>query len=199
MASIVRKKKTPRKTVTKDVVKRRSKKDAKPKMLGRGKKTPPRQPAPDLRTYELEDAILGTNQAADLCGQTGQWLRYHVIEKVVDHKIAVGPNAIALGALLKGIVTYYQNMMKTSQANRRVAVADIRAAKAARHLLETDNVVDIVTQNYTALRAEFEGIPAMVTRDLELRKKIADAIHDAFRRHHGRITRQLEKEDVDNT
>lgn len=194
MASRTTAKKTNRKTATKGVAKPSSK-DAKPPSL-RGRKAPPKQPAPDLRSYDLEEAVLGTNQTADLMGTDGAWFR-HKFLKQVDAKILLGPNAVALGPLIRGIVSYYRNMIRAGQANRRTSVADIRAAKAARHLLETDNVVELFTQNHTGLRAELEGIPAMVTRDLELRKKIQDAHNAAFKRWYDRMRRQLEKEDVD--
>lgn len=178
---------TKRKTATKGV--------EKPPSLT-GHKAPVKKPAPDLRFYELETAILGTNQAAELIQLEGTWLRQTFLKSVdEDGEILIGPNAMALGPFVRGIIGYYRKMIKTSQANRRTAVADIRAARAARHLVETDNVVELFNANHTGLRAELEGIPAQVTRDLELRKKIQDAIYAAFKRFHSRIEKQLETED----
>lgn len=188
MASTVRKTKT-RKTATKGVVK--------PAPKGK-KKVRVAKVAADLSLSELQEVLVTTETAGQLVGMNGKWVRENFSRaKLIK---TTGPDndlRIRLGEFLPIALDYYRNMVKTGQASRRTSVADIRAAKAARHLVETDNVVELFTNNHNSLRAELEGIASQVTRDLELRKKIQDAIYAALRRHHDRIQRQLETDEED--
>lgn len=184
MASTVRKTKN-RKTVTKGVVKPPSKKRVK-------------KVAADFNLAEVQEILVSTETAGQLVGMNGKWVRENFSRpKVIKTTGPENDLRVRLGDFLPAAVDYYRNMVKTGQASRRTSVADIRAAKAARHLVETDNVVELFTSNHNSLRAELEGIAAQVTRDLELRKKIQDAIYAALRRHHERIQRQLETEEED--
>jgi hypothetical protein len=88
-----------------------------------------------------------------------------------------------LSDFVKALINYYQNMVSDEKGQRRNRLQDIRAAKLAGTLIEADEVAQRVIELATELRGELEGIPAKVTRDLELRKKIESEIIEAFRRH----------------
>lgn len=153
-----------------------------------------------MAQIDLEKTPISPNRMAAILGMSGTWFRQNILKETMGDKRTKG--SISVADSVRSIHKYYQNRNKNERSKvrseNRMSVADIRAAKAARHLLEVDNVTELTTSTFTSLRAELEGVPALVTRDLELRKKINDAITAAFKRHHAKVERQLEAEEIDS-
>jgi hypothetical protein len=64
---------------------------------------------------------------------------------------------------------------------------EMRMAERARELIATEDAIAALDMLAAAVRAEFIGLPAQITRDLALRRKIEDKINGAL----GRVAEAL--------
>jgi phage terminase Nu1 subunit (DNA packaging protein) len=87
-----------------------------------------------------------------------------------------------------------KNRSKTASHSRlqdaRVRALTLRTAREARQLIETSEAVACLDEIVGPLRADLDGLPAMVTRDLAVRRKIEGALADIFKKHSARLAAQ---------
>jgi phage terminase Nu1 subunit (DNA packaging protein) len=87
-----------------------------------------------------------------------------------------------------------KNRTKTV-SNRRLQDArargvEIKNAKEERRLIETGEALACLDEVVGPLRSDLDGLPAMVTRDLAVRRKIEGALAEIFKRNSARLAAQ---------
>jgi hypothetical protein len=104
-------------------------------------------------------------------------------------------NSYPLVGLVQGYIRFLKDeerrTSKSATANRvgeaRAAEIELRTAERANRLIETDEALDVMDDLLATYKAEMAGIPARVTRDVTLRRKIKTELDDAFLRASARF------------
>lgn len=143
---------------------------------------------------EQRAQTLSADQAAALLGKSRAWF----FERVKEGHIAKeGRGRYSLIGIIRGVVAYYDDILtkqtKTQAASRATdARADEirqRIAIRDRELIPIDEALQAQDIIVGAVNAELTGLPARVTRDMGLRRKIEDEVNGSK----GRITAALRK------
>jgi phage terminase Nu1 subunit (DNA packaging protein) len=74
-------------------------------------------------------------------------------------------------------------------SDARAREIEIRVAKEEHRLIETEDALGALDEIIGTLRSEASGLPARVTRDVALRRKVESEIDDIFRRASARFER----------
>ena len=99
-------------------------------------------------------------------------------------------NSYPLVGVVQGYIRFLKDeerrTSKTATANRvgeaRAVEIELRTAERAHRLIETDEAIAVVDDILGTFKAEMAGIPARVTRDVALRRKLKTEIDGAFTR-----------------
>lgn len=90
--------------------------------------------------------------------------------------------------LIRGVIAYYEFRLEegtkksaaTKASEARTREAEIRMAKMTRDLISMSDAEDVISEFAAMVLASLTGLPARVTRDLDLRQKIEAEIDGAI-------------------
>ena len=130
---------------------------------------------------------LTVNQVAALCGRSTQWVHQLAKAGFVQKQ---GKNEYALVAVVRGVIAYYEDLQakngKTAAANRateaRTREIELRIQERQRDLIPLEDARAVVSEMAALVRAEFQGLPARYTRDMQDRRKLEQDIDGSFER-----------------
>jgi hypothetical protein len=102
---------------------------------------------------------------------------------------------IRLGDAVRGYVKFLRSRATRSASDSRVRDArareiELRTAQRAHELCETEEAVALVDEIFGGLRSDLSGLPAMVTRDLEIRRAIEAAINTVLNKTAAKLEEQ---------
>ena len=137
---------------------------------------------------------LTVNQVAALCGRSTQWVHHLAKAGFVQKQ---GKNEYALVAVIRGVIAYYEDLQsknsKTAAASRateaRTREIELRIQERMRDLIPLEDARAVVSEMAALVRAEFQGLPARFTRDMQDRRKLEQEIDGAF----DRLSRRAEE------
>jgi len=149
------------------------------------------------RTKDLE-GIISAKEAADLLGLESERRIQQLAADGWIHKN--GHGQYFLRSVVQGYVAFLKKENeRNSQSSAQARVSDARAkdyeirnAKADHTLIELSEADAVLDEISSMIRLGMEGVPAAVTRDLTLRRKIEAAIDDVFAKTAARIAETLE-------
>lgn len=130
---------------------------------------------------------LTVNQVAALCGRSAPWVHQLVKEGFIQKQ---GKNQYALVSVVRGVIAHYEDLQaknsKTASASRatdaRTREIELRIKERSRDLIPLDDARAVVGEMAAAVRAEFQGLPARITRDMQERRRLEQEIDGAFDR-----------------
>jgi hypothetical protein len=130
---------------------------------------------------------LTVSQVAALCGRSTQWVHQLAKAGFVQKQ---GKNEYALVAVVRGVIAYYEDLQakngKTAAANRateaRTREIELRIQERQRDLIPLEDARAVVSEMAALVRAEFQGLPARYTRDMQDRRKLEQDIDGSFER-----------------
>lgn len=131
-----------------------------------------------------DDFRVSVADAARMAGRSPRWLRGLIAAGTIK---ASGRGAVRLADLLSGLVAHGDAMAKnaaqTTSLGRvqdaRAKEVELRVAMQMRELIPMGEAALAMTLICGALNEELSGLPARITRDLTLRKKVDDEIYAA--------------------
>jgi hypothetical protein len=146
---------------------------------------------------QQQAGLITASQAAKLIMVTPQWLRQLVAKGYVP-KAAKG--LYPLVGVVQGYIRWLKDEERRTskvQAESGLKAArqrevELRIAEREGRLIDLDDVDNFFAHNTSVFRAELEGIPAAVTRDLALRKEIEQALNGAISRFQRRFAEARE-------
>lgn len=149
--------------------------------------------------------ILTINQVASLCGRSTNWVHQLVKDGFIQKQ---GKNQYSLVALIRGVIAYYEDLQtknsKTASASRatdaRTREIELRIKERSRELIPLEDAKAVVGEMAAAVRAEFQGLAARYTRDMQERRRLEQEIDGAFERlslRTGEAERALETGQID--
>jgi hypothetical protein len=100
------------------------------------------------------------------------------------------PNCWPIIETFQGMLEYARDLSRRttkSASQSRVSAArakeiELRTAQRAHILCETDEALALADDVFGTLRSELSGLPAMVTRDLEIRSEIEKGVNEILNR-----------------
>jgi phage terminase Nu1 subunit (DNA packaging protein) len=109
-----------------------------------------------------------------------------------------GVNQWSIIKTIGGVMRYYLDPSRRavkSTAETRVSAArareiELRTARRAGELCETEEAIAFADDVFGMVRSDFSGLPAMVTRDLNIRRDIEKAVNDILNRISARLVMQ---------
>ena len=130
---------------------------------------------------------LTVSQVAALCGRSTQWVHHLAKAGFVQKQ---GKNEYAIVAVVRGVIAYYEDLQakngKTAAANRateaRTREIELRIQERQRDLIPLEDARAVVSEMAALVRAEFQGLPARYTRDMQDRRKLEQDIDGSFER-----------------
>lgn len=130
---------------------------------------------------------LSADQAATLLGRSRRWV-YNLVQEGYIEK--AGSGAYSLVAVVRGAMAYYEDQIsknsKTATASRateaRTREIELRIQERSRELIPMDDALAELADWSSAVRAEFQGLPARYTRDMDERRRLEQEIDGAFDR-----------------
>lgn len=140
------------------------------------------------------DRSLTQAEIAEMAGRSKEWVKKLVQEGVAERN---SRGLYRLGSVIAAIVAHYEAIAersnKTAAAARssdaRAREVEQRIAIRDRDLIPIDEALQAQDIIVGAVNAELTGLPARVTRDMGLRRKIEDEVNGSK----GRITAALRK------
>lgn len=122
-------------------------------------------------------AVLSLSQAAALVGKSERWVQLLAKEGFFA---AEGRGKYPLLGYVRGVVAHYEARLdksnKAATSNRateaRTREIELRTAERSRRLVAIEDHQAVVAEIAAMVNAELAGLPARITRDLELRAKI---------------------------
>lgn len=136
---------------------------------------------------EAPQNTLTADQAAALVGRSRRWI-FDLANKGFIEKAKGG--SFSLLAIVRGVVAYYeaqlQESSKAATANRateaRTREIELRIQERSRELIPLEDAKAVVGEMATAVKSEFQGLPARYTRDMQERRRLEQEIDAAFER-----------------
>lgn len=130
---------------------------------------------------------LSVTQAAALFGRSHQWV-HNLISAGFIAKEPKGQYPLV--ALARGVVSYYEDLIskntKTAAASRatdaRTREIELRIAERRRDLIPQEDARAVISETVAMFRAEFGGLAARYTRDMDERRKLEQEINGCFER-----------------
>lgn len=127
------------------------------------------------------------DQAAALLGRSRRWV-YNLVQGGYIEKVSAG--AYTVVAVVRGAMAYYEDQItknqKTAAASRatdaRTREIELRIKERSREVIPLEDARAVVGEMAAAVRAEFQGLPARVTRDMQERRRLEQEIDGAFDR-----------------
>jgi hypothetical protein len=130
---------------------------------------------------------LTINQAAALFGRSTQWVHQLVNAGFITKE---AKNQYTLVSLVRGALAYYEDLQtkstKTAAASRatdaRTREIELRIKERSRELIPLEDAKAVIGEMAAAVRAEFQGVSARFTRDIQERRRLEQEIDGAFDR-----------------
>lgn len=131
------------------------------------------------------DMEISASEAAELLGVTPRWVQMLSDEGYIE-KVARG--RYRLESVVKGYGRHLTEKAKARQqsesarrvANARAADLEQKTAIRNRELIELDESLAAIDEIAGLLKSGFDGLPAQVTRDIQLRRTLEAAIDAIF-------------------
>lgn len=126
-------------------------------------------------------------QAGALLNRTPRWVQNLVAAGFITKSKR---GAYTLVEVVRGAVAYYEDQLekanKAAAASRatdaRTREIELRIAERKRELIPQEDAMAVVSELAGMVRAEFSGLPARFTRDLEQRRRLEQEINGTFER-----------------
>ena len=141
------------------------------------------------RIKQLKDyaEVAGTARMSDIIGVSRVWLDTLSKEGWIKQ---LGRDRWSISATVKGVFKYKsdaERRISKSAVRSRVNAArareiELRTAQRAHILCETEEALALADDVFGTLRSELSGLPAMVTRDLEIRREIEKGVNEILNR-----------------
>jgi hypothetical protein len=139
----------------------------------------------------LRNRVVTTEEAGERMGISGQMVRVLIGEGFIQRV----EGGVELEAAMAGYIRWLKDESRRSTKSKsesdlkaaRQKEIEMRMAERARELIATEDAIAALDMLAAAVRAEFIGLPAQITRDLALRRKIEDKINGAL----GRVAEAL--------
>lgn len=127
------------------------------------------------------------DQAAALLNRSRRWV-YNLVQGGYIAKVSTG--AYTVVEVVRGAVAYYEDQIaknqKTAAASRatdaRTREIELRIKERSRELIPLEDARAELADWCSAARAEFQGLPARYTRDMQERRRLEQEIDGAFER-----------------
>ncbi|WP_412506795.1 hypothetical protein [Roseovarius sp. SYSU LYC5161] len=127
------------------------------------------------------------DQAAVLLGRSRRWV-YNLVQGGYIEKASTGKYTVV--AVVRGAVAYFDDQIaknqKTAAASRatdaRTREIELRIKERSRELIPLEDARAELADWSSAVRAEFQGLPARYTRDMKERRSLEQEIDGAFER-----------------
>ena len=140
-------------------------------------------------------SAISLDQAARLLMVTPQWVRKLVREGWIT---ALGRGSYPLVGVVQGYIKFLKDeerkSTKTAAASRkdeaRTREIEQRIAERDRRLIDLEEHDAVLDEVVGTIKASFVGLPARVTRDLDLRAKIEAEVDDVFRSAAARLAQR---------
>jgi hypothetical protein len=122
-----------------------------------------------------------------LFGVSRKWIEKLAEDAVIER---AGKGRYPLGPAVRGYLAWLKSDQRRGSRtaadgrlrDARAREIELRIAERKRALIETDEALATLDEIIGAIRAEASGLPASLTRDLDLRDRIEAAIDDMFAR-----------------
>jgi len=153
--------------------------------------------AEDKKETPPQAGMITVAQASKLLMVTPQWLRQLAAKGYIPKAVK---GMYPLVAVVQGYIKWLKDEERRTskvQAESGLKAArqrevELRIAEREGRLVDMEDVQAFFAFNTATFRAELEGVPAAVTRDLELRGAIERAIDGAISRFERRFTEARE-------
>ena len=131
--------------------------------------------------------VVTPTQAAELLGRSTQW--FHMVAKAgFIEKERTG--AYSLLKVVRGALAYYDDLLQKGQKSAiaskateaRTREIELRIQERSRELIPLEDARAVVGEMATAVRSEFQGLAARITRDMQERRRLETEIDGAFER-----------------
>lgn len=137
---------------------------------------------PKRQDPDVADVQLTAPQVAALAGRTDRWVRGMAQDGYFEKD---GRGKYTLGSIIQGLLRHEEDLAasgnKTAAAAKataaRTAEIEQRMAIRARELIPIDDAIMALDQLAGVVNAEMSGLPARITRDLDVRKKAEAEVH----------------------
>ena len=131
--------------------------------------------------------ILTLAQVAALTGRSTQWVHQLAKAGFIPRE---GHGQYTLVGMIRGIIAYYEDLLsknsKTAAASRateaRTREIELRIQERSRELIPLEDAKAELADWAASVRAEFQGLPARYTRDMDERRRLEQEIDGAFER-----------------
>ncbi len=131
--------------------------------------------------------ILTLAQVSGLTGRSTQWVHQLVKAGFI---LKESHGQYTLVGTVRGIIAYYEDLQsknsKTAAASRatdaRTREIELRIKERSRELIPLEDAKAELADWAASVRAEFQGLPARYTRDMQERRRLEQEIDGAFER-----------------
>ncbi|TYB81767.1 hypothetical protein [Maritimibacter fusiformis] len=134
------------------------------------------------KSENVGEKTVGIREAASLLNRSTQWVHKLVAAGFVEK---VGRGQYRISDITSGTVAYYEDLLqkssKSATSNRvseaRAAEIELRTAERRRELIPQEEAIAAMDLVVGKVAETLSGLPARITRDLVLRRKIEAAVH----------------------
>lgn len=131
---------------------------------------------------EVGEKTVGIREAASLLNRSTQWVHKLVTAGFVEK---VGRGHYRIADITSGTVAYYEDLLKKSSktvattrvSDARAAEIELRIAERRRELIPQEEAIAAMDLVVGKVVETLSGLPARITRDLDLRLQIEAEIH----------------------
>lgn len=147
-----------------------------------------------MSTSRPRGQTITVSQAAALLGRSDRWVQGLVKAGYIER---ANRGEYTLVAVIRGALAYYEDQItknnKAAAATRaseaRTREIELRIQERMRDLIPLEDARAVVSEMAALVRAEFQGLPARFTRDMQDRRKLEQEIDGAF----DRLSRRAEE------
>ncbi len=147
-----------------------------------------------MSTPRPRGQTITVSQAAALLGRSDRWVQGLVKAGYIE---SANRGEYTLVAVIRGALAYYEDQItknnKAAAATRaseaRTREIELRIQERMRDLIPLEDARAVVSEMAALVRAEFQGLPARFTRDMQDRRKLEQEIDGAF----DRLSRRAEE------
>jgi len=151
----------------------------------------------DAEENQKQGQRLTVGQAASMCGRSEKWVHNLIAAGYIERQ---GQKGYIPVSIVRGAIAYYEDRLKeasksataTKATEARTREIELRTAERARRVIPVEDSLAITSEIAQMARAEFSGLPARLTRDLDLRRAMEEAIDDIFARLAGKAAERGE-------
>jgi phage-related tail protein len=138
-------------------------------------------------TEKPKGSTLSVSQVATLCGRSTQWVQQLVKSGFIEKQ---AHNKYTLVSVIRGVIAYYEDLQtknsKAATATRaseaRTRQIELKIKKESRELIPLEDAKAELADWTSAVRSEFQGLPARYTRDMQERRRLEQEIDGSFDR-----------------